>query len=154
MSFALLEESRRGTDRDSRQLQEKLDQYNKEFYDTINFFPEAYGRHKVNKEDLSYERINQSLNTNKADMYELYVTVNKHIKNGHKSIEKEDIGIDVLRVKKDIMDNELEMLISKDIASGQRKQDKVEYYRRQVVEMFYLLAGIGIMGGSIYHLIK
>ena len=87
-------------------------------------------------------------------MYELYVTVNKHIKNGHKSIEKEDIGIDVLRVKKDIMDNELEMLISKDIASGQRKQDKVEYYRRQVVEMFYLLAGIGIISGSIYHLIK
>ena len=154
MSFALLEESSKGTNQDGQQLQEKLDQYNKEFYDTINFFPEAYGRHKVNKEDQTYERINQSLNTNKANMYELYGTVNKHIKNGHKNIEKEDIGIDVLRVKKDIMDDKLEALIYKDIASGQRKQDKVEYYRRQVVEMFYLLAGIGIMSGSIYHLIK
>ena len=65
MSFALLEESSKGTNRDGQQLQERLDQYNKEFYDTINFFPEAHGRHKVNKEDSSYERINQSLNTNR-----------------------------------------------------------------------------------------
>lgn len=154
MSFTLLEESSRGTNRDGQKLQEKLDQYNKEFYDTINFFPEAYGRHKINKEDPSYGRIEESLHKNKSDMYELYQSVNKHIKTGHKSMEKEDIGIDELRVRRDIIDDELELLVSQDIASGQRKTDKVEYYRRQVVEVFYLLAGIGIMGGSIYHLIK
>ena len=154
MSFTLLEESIKGTNSDGRMLQERLDEYNKEFYDTINFFPEAYGRHKVNKDDPSYGRITASLDKNKSDMYELYESVNKKVREKHKHIEKEDVDIDKLRLKRDIMSDELELLVSQDIASGQRKTDKVEYYRRQVVEMFYLLAGIGIMSGSIYHLIK
>ena len=154
MSFPLLEKSSKSTNRDGRKLQEKLDQYNKDFYDTIHFFPEAYGLYQINKEDSSYERIDQALSKNKSDMYQLYVTVNKHIRKGHESIENRDIGIDTLRVERDIMDTELELLVSQDIAASQRKIDKVEQYRMQVVETFYLLAGIGVIGGSIYHLIK
>ena len=33
----------------SDKLQQQLDQYNKDFYDMIQFFPEAYGRHSVDK---------------------------------------------------------------------------------------------------------
>ena len=154
MSFPLLEESKKTTNRDGRQLQEKLDQYNKDFYDTIDFFPEAYGLYQINKENPSYQRIEQALNKNKSDMYELYVTVNKRIRKGHENIEKRDVDIDALRIERDIMDTELEELVSQDIAASQRKTDKVEHYRRQVVEAFYLLAGIGIISGSIYHLIK
>lgn len=154
MSFPLLEESSKATNRDGRRLQEKLDQYNKDFYDTIDFFPEAYGLYQVNKEAPSYKRIEQSLDKNKSDMYDLYVTVNKHIKKGHDNIEKRDLGIDALRLERNLMDTELELLASQDIAASQRKTDKVEHYRRQIVEAFYLLAGIGIISGSIYHLIK
>ena len=87
-------------------------------------------------------------------MYNLYIQVNKAVRENHNKIQESDIDIDLVRDKRDLLDTELELLESQDIASQQRKDDKVEYYRRQVVEVFYLLAGIGIMGGSIYHLIK
>ena len=99
-------------------------------------------------------KVQKTLDQNKSDMYNLYTQVNKRVKNNHDKIQESDIDIDLVRDKRDILDTELELLKSQDIASQQRKDDKVEYYRRQVVEVFYLLAGIGIMGGSIYHLIK
>ena len=76
MSFPLLEESSKATNQDGRKLQEKLDQYNKDFYDTINFFPEAYGMYQVNKEEPSYERIEQALNKNKSDINDFSVCIN------------------------------------------------------------------------------
>jgi len=154
MTFDLLEESSRGMNSDGKQLQERLDQYNKNFYDIINFFPEAYALHKLDKNDPRYKRIDTGLDRNKSDMYNLYTNANKKVDGTHKKIQGNDIDIDILTEKQDILNTELELMNSQDIASQQRKIDKVEYYRRQVVEMFYLLAGIGIMGGSIYHLIK
>jgi len=139
---------------DGKQLQEKLDQYDKDFYDSIHFFPEAYALHQLDKDDPRYMKVQKTLDQNKSDMYNLYTQVNKRVKKNHDKIQESDIDIDLVRDKRDILDTELELLKSQDIASQQRKDDKVEYYRRQVVEVFYLLAGIGIMGGSIYHLIK
>ncbi len=154
MSFALLEESSKGMNTDGKQLQEKLNQYDKDFYDTINFFPESYSLHKLDKNDPRYRTVQKALDQNKSDMYNLYTQVNKTVRKNHDKIQESDVDIDLVRDKRDLLDTELELLESQDIASQQRKDDKVEYYRRQVVEVFYLLAGIGIMGGSIYHLIK
>ena len=38
--------------------------------------------------------------------------------------------------------------------SSQLKQDKITLYRTNIVKMIFLISGIGIISGSIYHLIK
>ena len=154
MASVLLEQSNRRADQSAKRLQERLDQYNKDFHDIISFFPEAYARHKLDENDPSYRRMTAALDKNKSDMYNLYTTANKTIADNHKEIQQSSVDIDQLTDARGKHTTELRLLQSQDIASQQRKVDAVEHYRRQVVELFYLLAGVGLMSGSIYHLTK
>lgn len=154
MGSNLLAAASRDVNHDGKKLQESLDQYNKDFFDVISFFPETYALHKKDVNNQKFKRIDASLNKNKADMYELYVLVNSHLKKNHERIQDQNVNIDLFKDKQTLLTNELEEYKSKDIASQQMKIDHVEHYRRQIVELFYLLAGIGIMSGSIYHLRK
>jgi hypothetical protein len=154
MTSVLLEQSNRRADQSSKQLQERLDQYNKDFRDIISFFPEVYARHKLDEDDPSYRRVAAALDKNKSDMYKLYITANKTVADNHEEIQQSGADIDRLSNAHDGHTAELRLLQSQDVASQQRRVDAVEHYRRQVVELFYLLAGVGLIGGSIYRSTK
>ena len=95
-----------------------------------------------------------ALDKNKSDMYKLYITANKTVADNHEEIQQSGADIDRLSNAHDGHTAELRLLQSQDVASQQRRVDAVEHYRRQVVELFYLLAGVGLIGGSIYRSTK
>ena len=87
-------------------------------------------------------------------MYNLNSQADRDITKNHKIIQRHGGNMNDIRESSKESQARLSSDNKDDIASRQMQVDSVERYRRQVVRMFYLLAGIGIMGGSIYHLIK
>jgi len=87
-------------------------------------------------------------------MYNLNSETDKDIADNHKTIQHHGGNMDEAREDHARTQDKLHDGGRDDGANGQMQADSVERYRRQVVKTLYLLAGVGVMGGSIYHLIK
>ena len=136
-----------------KKMQSELDNYDKQFDQFLLLYPEAYLNAKVYKHTNQFNGIESVLHGIKHDMENMNHRLKVNIREGKEKVQMYTLEEDILEDVFLSLDQRLKQ-INPSNTSEQLKGDKVRIYRYNIVRMIYLLAGIGIMSGSIYHLIK
>ena len=133
--------------------QEELDVLDSTFNEFILLFPEAFVNAEVYHQASELGEIKSILSATKTDMEQLDLKL-KSMTADMREVntlfsEEEEILEDVF-----ISLDERLHKINPSNTSSRLKTDKLHVYRYSIVKTVYLLAGIGIMSGTLYHLIK
>ena len=135
------------------QYQEKLDYLDSIFNQYITQYPEDYKESKVYKTNGNLNNTQSILHDVNNKMVMLYNKLKAQNIDNRKKEKQYKTDQSILENIFDDLTVKYEDVIPSNTA-GQLKTDKVILYRHNMVRLLYLLGGIGILSGSIYHLIK
>ena len=153
MTYSILEnfDNNVNLSEESKNAIEKVEELDYTFQEFIKYYPEAYAKNKVyDLKDYSVQNVVFDVNRKMKDLNEKLKNAESKHDSDIKGFNKQGIELEGIFLS---LAERLEQIIPPE-TSSQLKQDKITLYRTNIVKMIFLISGIGIISGSIYHLIK
>lgn len=153
MSYTVLEnfDNNANLSDEAKKMFEKVEELDYTFQEFIKYYPEAYAKNKVyDLKDYSVQNVIFDVNRKMKELNEKLKKIEETHDADIKDYNKE--GSELQKIFFSLAER-LEQIIPPE-TSAQLKQDKITLYRTNIVKMIFLISGIGIISGSIYHLIK